>query len=196
MKKYEAITLGEFIRKIAIDYLRYGYFRYVVREIPEGSDCSDIDERILKEYDVTFNRMARKRRRDTGDAVVTYIRYKRFFILLATYGRHEAFDQLAWRDIREFPLQLWGHSIGEKGGTPWVSIGGRRIRGVARYARKISLYPESRVRSFLKSVFCLRFPGVVLQEKKLLFRINQRRKKAGLSRIQVEKRYRIPKKAA
>lgn len=196
MRRYEARSRGVFIRKVAYDYVRYGYVRYAFREIPEERELKEIDEKLLRAYDVTFNRMARKRRRENGEGVVSYVRYDRWFVLLATEGRHEAFDRLAWRDIRSCPLQLWGYSIGEKGGSPWVTISARRMKGISRFARKISLGPEYRVRSFLQSVFRLRFPGVVWQEEKLLRRINRRRKKAGLSRIRLERGYRIPKKPA
>jgi len=40
-------SLGIFLSKIAYDYVRYGYYEYVLREILEGKDLDAIDESKL-----------------------------------------------------------------------------------------------------------------------------------------------------
>lgn len=194
--RWEAGTLGVFLRKIAYDYLRYGYVHYALREIPEGKDLAAIDDKIRAAYGVTYSWSARAREKAKGRRCVVYIRYGRTFVLLATEGTHEAFDRIVSFDLRTAPLHIRGYTIGMKGGVPWVSVSKERMLQIRREITRRALAPERDVRSLLQEAFRLRFPGVVRQEQKLITHINVKRRKAGKSRIRVEFGYRIPEKAA
>jgi hypothetical protein len=121
-RKYEAISLGEFLRKIAIDYLRYGYTRYAFRTIPDGKNLYEIDAKIMKVYGCTFSRALRHHRRRKGLASVVYIRFKNRFILVASGGSNEAFDKIDSLDFHSTPLHVDGYTIGVKRNKPCVMI--------------------------------------------------------------------------
>lgn len=182
-KKYEATTLGIFLWKVAYHYVKYGYCLYAVREIPEGKDLSGIDLKIRSAYQVTYCRMTRLRRKKDGLSNVVYIRYRRFFILLGTPGAHESFSRIVKHDINTVPLHFKGYSIGIKGGKPSVMISGDRMKKIAAIADVIALHNEKKLTSFFKRISPYTFPGVMGQIKELLFWVNRRRKRAGLSVI-------------
>ena len=182
-KKYKAEILGIFLWKVAYHYVKYGYCMYALREIPEGKDLNGIDEKIRSAYAVTYCRMTRLRRKKEGMANVVYIRYRRSFILLGTPGAHESFSRIVTHDINTAPLHFKGYSIGIKGGKPSVMITAHRMKKIAAIAYGIALHNEKRVTDFFQSISPYTFPGVVRQIRALLFRVNRRRKRAGLSVI-------------
>lgn len=182
-KKYEAETLGIFLWKVAYHYVKYGYCMYALREIPEGKDLDGIDEKVRFAYKVTYCRMTRLRRKKDGMANVVYIRYRRSFILLGTSGAHESFSRIVTHDINTVPLHFKGYSIGVKGGGPSVMITADRMKKIAAIANGIGLHNEGKVTDFFQSISPYTFPGVVGQIRALLFRVNRKRKRAGLSVI-------------
>ncbi len=164
-------------------YGRYGYCMYALREIPEGKDLDGIDEKVRFAYKVTYCRMTRLRRKKDGMANVVYIRYRRSFILLGTSGAHESFSRIVTHDINTVPLHFKGYSIGVKGGGPSVMITADRMKKIAAIANGIGLHNEGKVTDFFQSISPYTFPGVVGQIRALLFRVNRKRKRAGLSVI-------------
>ncbi len=169
--------------KVAYHYVKYGYSLYAVREIPEGKDLDGIDLKIRSAYNVTYCRMTRLRRKKEGLSNVVYIRYRRFFILLGTPGAHESFSRIVVHDINTVPLHFKEYSIEIKGGKASVMISGDRMKKISAIAFCIALHRERSVTAFFKGISPYTFPGVVGQIRALLFRVNKRRKKAGLSVI-------------
>ncbi len=182
--KYEVHTLGQFLAKVAF-YLRYGYFRYAVREIPAGKDLAKIDKKILENYQVTYRRIVRARRKKRGLANVVYIRFGQTFILMATSGEHTAFERIAARDFREVPFHFSGYSIGVKNKKPHIMIEPKRFQRIHRRALKIALHNPGRVTAYLHNMSPFRFAGVNDQRWKLFREVNKRRKIAQLPRIKV-----------
>ena len=180
--KYEVHTLGQFLSKIAL-YLRYGYSRYAVREIPEGKDLASIDEKILKNYKVTYRHMARARRKKKGLANVVYVRFGQTFILMATSGEHAAFNNIVSHDFREAPFHFSGYSIGIKNNKPHIIIEPKRFERIHKRAHKIALHNSGKVTAYLHSMSPFRFAGVNDQRWKLFLEVNKRRKVARISRI-------------
>ncbi len=84
---YQAKTLGIFLKKVAFDYARYGYTEYALREIPEGKDIGEVEEKLIKQYRVTRCRMERARRKKAGRANVVLLMHRRWFVLLGTQGK-------------------------------------------------------------------------------------------------------------
>ena len=191
--KHELHTLGQFLSKVAF-YLRYGYFRYAVREIPAGKDLARIDEKILGDYEVTYRRIVRARRKKKGLANVVYIRFGQTFILMATSGEHTAFNSIVSRDFREVPFHFSGYSIGIKNNKPHIIIEPKRFERIHRRAHKIALHNLGRITAYLHSMSPFRFAGVNEQRWKLFRQINRRRKVAQLPRITWEELKTFPKK--
>ena len=187
--KFEAESLGQFLRKVAIDYLRYGYTRYALRTIPEGKNLAKIDAKLMFIYQVAISRPQRARRRTKGLANVVYLRFGNRFILMADEGLHPQFDKLCFLDFRFKPLVFDGYSIGFRGGKPCVSICAKRFRSTRKNLLKIALHNQSKVEHYFDNVSPFSFPGIIRQKRKLLSDINKRRKAAGLRKVQIDLRF-------
>jgi hypothetical protein len=181
--QYEVKTLHHFLRRVAIDYLRYRYFRYALREIPVDKDPLRIDEKILSVYSVTRCRTTRMRQRAKQLANVQYVRWKRSFLLLATEGNHPAFDRIRSYDFRTTPLHFHGYSIGVLQKKPCIMVCRKEWEQVKERFLKIGLHAKSEVERKLNILPYYHFPGVVRQQRALTAALNQRRKQAGLKPI-------------
>ena len=177
---YQAQTLGSFLRRVAIDYVRYGYVRYALREIPPEKDPTLIDCKLVALYGVTRCRVTRMRRRKQGLANVQYVRFGHSFVLLATEGHHPIFENLRTFDIRSAPLYFRGYSIGVKQGKPCVMVAPNEWSKVQHRFSQIALHQKESVEHKLNSLPYYHFPGVIRQKLTLVTAINKRRKQAGL----------------
>ena len=184
MTHHEAKTLGDFLRRIAIDYVRYGYYRYVLREIPLGKDLAAIDQKLIETYGVTTSRMKRFRLRRQGTAIVQYLRFGQAFVLLATEGQQETFSKLRSYDIRKAPLHFAGYSVGFVGNVVTVRVTRDVWRKIERQVFAIALGKQAFLENALTALPYYRFPGVVRQKWELVNTVNQQRKAAGLPIVQ------------
>jgi len=183
----KALTLGDFLRRIAIDYVRHGWFRYAVREIPQHKDLSVVDQKMHDTYQVTRCRTTRMRRRRLGCASVQYLRFERSFILLATVGKHEAFARIESRDIREAPLHFKGYSIGIARGTVLVEVERCVWCTIEQRVQAIALGSKAHLESAITSLPFYKFPGVMRQRRELVRALNLKRKQAGLTTLELSK---------
>lgn len=119
----EAASLDGFIQQLAASYLRHGYFFYVTGSIREGRDPRDVDRRIIERYDLAISKFTRARRKKSGTASVQYLRHERFFVLLATHGKHRFFEEeVGIKDARETPIRYEGYSVSVRAGRSCVRI--------------------------------------------------------------------------
>lgn len=176
-------SIGEFIRRIAIDSVRYGYVRYVVREIPEGKNTLAIDNKLRAHYKITSCRTTRMRRRQKQQAVLQYVRYGRQFVLLATEGKHDEFERLKFYDCRIAPIQVYSYSIGLKNGVVRVCIRHEVWSGTIKHFERLALHDIDKVEKKLHALPYCHFPGVVRQKQQLVSMINQKRSRAGLPTV-------------
>ncbi len=124
MYRCVATTPTGFIQQLAVCYLRHGYWFFVRGEVPGHKDPSLVDEKLLCRYRVDLSKWARTRRKQAGLANVHYLRHGRFFVLLATHGRHEIITAEAGviRDARRTPIRFGGYAVSYRGGHPHVRI--------------------------------------------------------------------------
>ena len=186
--RYVAERLGSFLGKIAYSYARYGYHWYALREIPDGKDLDAVDEKLLTSYGVTYQHMRRRRRREEGWANVAYVRYKRWFVLMGTTGRHESFTRICRKHLLEEPLYFGGYIVALHGGEVTVLVSPRRWKRIRELAHRIALHNEAKVFHFFHTwlhgkVAPFSFPGVMKQKTTLLAEVNTRRRVAGLPTI-------------
>lgn len=187
---YLAKDLEDFFYRITNNYLRHGYTRYVLRTIPPKKDPEAVDRKLIFHYRITYNRSARARAKVRGKASVAYVRYKHFFVLLATEGEHKEFDRLGWSRFSEQRLYICGYAIGLQGQFPTVELTPKRFRGVRKFMIKIAFYPEKRLVSFLDRVFGYDFYALQRQRKKIVTHVNKKRNFAGRSKLSVQKKAR------
>lgn len=114
--EYRCVTTSVegFVQQLAVAYITHGYWFYVAGEIPEGKDPAAVDAKLIARYGIAISKWARCRRKKQGLANMQYLRHERFFVLLATKGRHEFFERerASFRDVRRVPIKFAGYSIG------------------------------------------------------------------------------------
>lgn len=128
--KCEATTLEGFIQQLAVAYVARKYFFYVTGCVPARLSAAEHDERMLAKFEVARSKWSRYRRRQQLGpdgfplANVQYLRYRDFWVLLATSGHHHFFVEhhqadvrggRQYRDVREQPICFGGYSIGWRG---------------------------------------------------------------------------------
>jgi len=125
----EAQTVEGFVQQLAVSYVGHGYFFYVAGVIPEHKDPKAVDRKLISKYRIGISKWARARRKTAGIANLQYLRHGRFYVLLATHGKHPFFlpeadggegDQV--KDVRRVPIKFASYSIGHRGGHPHVAI--------------------------------------------------------------------------
>lgn len=96
-----------------VRYVASGHYFYVTGRIPDRKDVAAVDRKLVALYDIAKPRWARARRRLAGTAGIHYLRHSRFFVLIATHGRHPFFTDHATtiRDIRRQALQVGGYAV-------------------------------------------------------------------------------------
>ena len=123
-----AASVAGFVQQLAVCYIARGYYFYVTGRIPEDKDPALTDEKIIGQYGIGVSKWTRARRKKAGEASVQYLRYGRFFIIIASHGQQPFFDAEAsqLRDVRVSPIKFMGYSIGcrpaRNGGTFHASV--------------------------------------------------------------------------
>ena len=197
----ETMSVEGFVQLLACNLLPHGYWFYVTGWIPDGKNLHGIDAKLTDKYDAALSRAARARRKQLGFANLRYLRHGRFFVLLATRGRHRFFDEegTSIRDIRHVPLKYAGYAIsyrpggrGRNGssdgnGHSHVRIDQHRYRELE--ADLCELATRRSVKSLALEFYRLPFEPyapVRRQMLKLLKAVNRKRKKAGLPVVPYE----------
>jgi len=184
--RYEATTVEGFVQQLAVCYFRNRYWFYVLGEVPEGKDPHRVDEKLLARYEVEQSKWAKARARKRGQAKVQYLRYRSTFVIVSTEGSHPFFEDEKpnIKDARERPVRFYGYSIGYRDGHPFVRI------ATAQYKELVEAFLNSALTSSGETL-AARFKAlpfepygpVKVQLRRLLQRVNEVRRSAGLSRI-------------
>lgn len=116
--RYCTCSVRGFVQQLASNYLPHGFWFYVSGIVPEGKDPTKVDRKLIQKYGVDRSRQARARRKQAGFANLHYLRFERYWVLLATHGAHEFFELESRniRDARKVAIQFKGYSIGVKKG--------------------------------------------------------------------------------
>jgi len=176
--------LTGFLGRVAF-YARYGYLWYAIRKIPEGKDLEAIDQKLRDTYGVTYQRMKRKTRKDKGLSNVMYVRWKQWFVLLGTPGRHETFTRIYRKHMGVESLFFGGYVVTGDGA---VLVAPRRWKRIEGMASRIALHNERKVYHFFhvwlnQKIAPLPLPGITRQKWRLWKEVNERRRVAGLPLI-------------
>jgi hypothetical protein len=131
----EATTPEGFVQQLATSYLVHGYYFYVTGVVPEGKDVRAVDAKLIARYAVGSSKWAAARRKRAGGANVHYLRLDRFFVLLATHGRHRFFEEerTRIRDARHVTLKVGGYALGVRGSHVRVTIAREAYRSLKAY---------------------------------------------------------------
>ncbi|MFN0137337.1 MAG: hypothetical protein ACKVS9_14635 [Phycisphaerae bacterium] len=119
-----ATSVDGFVQQVAVAYLARGYWFYVTGHVPDGKDPSAVDAKLIAKYRIDVSQKERCRRKAAGLANMQYIRHERFFLLMATHGQHEFFEEEAGklRDARRVAIRYAGYSLSFRNGRVSVRI--------------------------------------------------------------------------
>lgn len=119
----EATSLEGFIQQLAVAYVAKGYWFYVTGRVPDRKDPAAVDRKMIERYGIGISKWARARRKDLGQASIQYLRFGRFFVVLATHGNHDFFaEECDIKDVRRVPIKFGGYSVGHRGGHAHVRM--------------------------------------------------------------------------
>jgi hypothetical protein len=198
----ECSSAADLLRRTVFDYVRFGYYRISLLEIPERkiSEVDRIDRKIRDDFDITSCRVARQKKRKRGEAVIVYLRFKRWGLLLASEGTHHQEGRVRWHDLRARPFTLFGYLIGVgSDGKPWVKVAPGKIKKIRAVARRVALHQTDDVTRFLSwvgRVVAFKSPHTTRQLRAIENEINHARKAAGLPTVKASPFQADPKRRA
>jgi len=189
----EATSIEGFIQQLAVSYVGKGYWFYVAGSVPEGKDPRNVDEKLIEKYEINISKWTRARRKRLGFASIQYIRFDRFFVLLASKGEHQFFsEEHCIRDIRKCPIRFAGYSVSFRQGRdgawhPSVRIDVVEFRWIKKRFLKMALNtsPDLLAASISALGFAAYAP-VRIQYRQLLRAINRQRRLAALAVVPKE----------
>ena len=116
--RWEVSSREGLVQQLASNILPHGYWFYVTGMVPVNKDPRQVDQKLMWKYGVRISRQQRVRRKQAGLANLHYLRYRQFWVLLATHGEHAFFEEESSvvRDIRTHPLRIEGYSLTVKRG--------------------------------------------------------------------------------
>jgi hypothetical protein len=123
--RYEAQSVEGFIQQVAVCYVGRGYFFYVTGVIPERKDPCAVDATILGRYHIDISKWRKWRGFHlVREAKLQYLRFERFFVILATHGGHHFLtrEKNSIRDVRRVPIKFAGYSVSFRDGHACVWI--------------------------------------------------------------------------
>jgi hypothetical protein len=189
----EARTIGGFVQQLAVAYVTHGYWFYVTGEIPERKDPATVDQKLIALYGVEASRWSRVRRKHGGLANVHYLRYGRFFVIVATKGEHRFFeDEPNFKDIRKIPIKFAGYSIGCRKGTdgklhPSVRIHREQFKTLKAWCLEIAPHwTRERIEGELSRLPFEAYAPIRTQLLILVRAINRARAEGGLELVSKE----------
>lgn len=187
-----AVSVAGFVQQLAVAYVANGYWFYVMGRVPDPKDPVSVDRKMVTQYGIDVSKWTRARCKKTGQARVQYLRYGRFFVILATHGEHPFFavEGKQVRDLRRHPLHFMGYVIscrqGRDGKTWHPSV--RIDRGLclelkARFAALAVHRPVEELCRELRRIDFEPYAPVRDQLRGILRAVNRRRKAAGLELV-------------
>ncbi len=182
----EATSLEGFVQQMATSYLTHGYYFYVTGYVPEGKDPRAVDAKLIERYEIGRSKWAVARRKRAGWANIQYLRLRRFFVLLATHGVHEFFEEerSRIRDARHVALKVDGYQLSISHGHARVSIERERYRELKSYF--IEVATRRAVRDLSSELTALPFEPYAPVRGQLLVilrALNRARGEAGLELV-------------
>lgn len=183
--RFVTTSIEGFLQQLAARLLPSGYWFYVRGIVPKGKDPEAVDEKLTAKYDIVLSKFTRCRRKKAGLANLQYLRHDRYFLLLATHGRHDFFEEEKdnIRDARKTPIVFASYAIGYRGGHSQVRIERETYRDIKAYF----LENARRSQSFLeRTFFTLPFePYSPVRTQLFLLhrRVNRIRRESGLEEL-------------
>jgi len=193
MYRHVAASENGFVQQLAVAYVNHGYWYYVTGIVPGHKEVSAVDSKLIQKYDIAISKWTRARRKQQGLANVHYMRYQRFFVLIATQGEHSFFQEEApnIKDVRRDPIRFAGYSIGFRRGVDrkWhtsVRIHPTQYNLIKDYYVDIATRRSlEQIRKELELIPFEPYAAVRRQILNILRAINRARQKAGFEPVPI-----------
>lgn len=185
----QAANVEGFIQQLAVSYVSNGYFFYVAGSVPEGKDPLAVDAKLIERYGIGVTKWTRARRKRVGIASVQLLRFKRFFLLLATHGTHHLFEEekSLIRDVRRVPVKCFGYSVSHRGGHVQVRIEREELKRLKAYFAELALHRKAdTLAAELASLPFEPYAPVRRQLRAVLRLVNRSRRAAGFEAVPFE----------
>jgi len=182
----EAVSLEGFIQQLAVCYVGRGYCSYVSGTVPPDKDPRTVDAKLIRQYGIDLPKWTRaRRRRNRGIAGIQLLRHERFFVMLATEGKHRFFEEeRSIRDVRQTPIVYRGYSVGLRGGRVHVRISDEFYKNLRAHFLDIALRRTAdEIAAEFYTVPFEPWGPVKTQMFSLLGVVNDARRRASLSRV-------------
>ena len=200
-----AASPAGFLRQLTANILPYGYRYYSAGCIREPLKPESVDENIIQNYRLnTLSKDQRFYYRSKEISMVHYLRYGRFYLLLACEGskRMDKASQPKYngdkgcqfffenekkkmKDIRESPIHFKCYLI-SRNNYNYVRLDGPTYKELAaKCLQHAPHWKRSLLKEFLKQQFARfeAYAGVRAQFSEIVHRVNKIRKKAGLELV-------------
>jgi len=190
----EAASVSGFLAQL-VRYVAAGHYFYITGLIPVRKPVRRVDEKLLALYDVAKPKWRRARRHRAGIAGIHYLRYERFFVLIATNGEHRFFADHASqvKDIRRNALKFRGYSVRhtfstvERRWKVFVRLERDTYRDLRGYLMQLAVHPDFRARERMEDEFrglpVVPYQPVHRQLLAILRAVNRKRRQARLSKL-------------
>lgn len=185
----ETTSVEGFVQQVAVQYLRHGYWFYVAGSVPLGKEPRSVDEKLIAKYGITASSKERTRRKRLGLANLHYIRHDRFFLLMATHGRHRFFDDETGQihDARRRPIRFAGYAISHKKGHACVRIERREYERLKAWFLELACRRSTQtLRDELRIVGFVLYRPVRQQLLAIWRAVNRERRLAGFESLCVD----------
>lgn len=182
----EATSLEGFIQQLAVAYLPHGYWFCVAGRIPSEKNPAAVDRKLMDRYGIECSRWARARKKRVGGANVHYLRWDRFFVLLATHGQHRFFEDERENvfDVRRSPIRVAGYAVSVRQGHSHVRLDAERYRELKSYFIERSTHrTAAEMADELRSLPFEPYAPVRQQLFIILRALNRARKAAGFQQV-------------
>lgn len=181
-----ATSLEGFIQQLAVSYVSRGYWHYTTGQIGRGKNPEAVDRKLIERYDITAKKWKRARRKQMGFANLQYIRFERFFVILATDGEHifKRRERGQIRDARRNAIHFGGYQVAFRNGHVQVRIADEAYQLIKAYYVDLAV---RRKREFMIEEF-YKFPfepyaPIRRQAFNILRQVNRVRKRAGYEQL-------------
>jgi len=181
-----ATSLEGLVQQLAVSYVSRGYWHYTTGQISPSKSPRDVDEKLIEKYDITPKKWERARRKQLGKANLQYIRFGRFFVLLASDGQHifkeRERDQI--KDVRRHAIKYGGYQIAYRNKHVQVRIDDEAYQQLKAYYTELAL--RRRKETLIEQFYAFPFEPyapIRRQAFNILRQVNRIRKTAGYEQL-------------
>jgi len=181
-----ATSLEGLVQQLAVSYVSRGYWHYTTGQISPSKNPREVDEKLIQKYDITPKKWERARRKQQGKANLQYIRFGRFFVLLASEGQHifkeRERDQI--RDARRNAIKFGGYQIAYRNKHVQVRIDDDTYQQLKAYYTELAF--RRRKETLIEQFYAFPFEPyapIRRQAFNILRQVNRVRKTAGYEQL-------------